>query len=174
MKKWQKSSTRSLTKSTKIELLKRVGELLLLSLPLLLISKINLYKVESITASIVGKILSIVGINNILFDTLGLSGRVVPALYVEGYVFGITNSCIGLYSSYLLIVLLIVFYRRMKRLIEFAALGVGALYFVNILRIVAIIVLITRFNIPIWIDNFVWLILSNGAVIIILLFYLND
>ncbi len=161
-------------KSTKIELLKKVGELLLLSLPLLLIKKIDLYSVELITASIVGKILSIVGINNILFDTLGLSGRIVPALYVEGYVFGITNSCIGLYSSYLLLVLLIVFYRGIKRVIGFATLGVGALYIVNILRIVATIVLITKFDMPIWIDNCIWLILLNGSVITILLFYLND
>lgn len=172
-KKVRKKSLKSQTKNTKIKIIKFLLKFFVLSLPILLIINLQWYSLEKLITNISSFLLTVVGIDNVMFDTMSLGGNTIPAIYVDGLVVNIDWACTGIRSTYLLFAMLFSFPLNLKKQFKFLGIGTISLFVVNILRIFLVTLLVINFNVPSSFENILWSTTLNITVFAVVLFYLK-
>ena len=174
-KKARKKSTKPETKNTLVEILFYFIKLFALSLPILLIINLQWYGLQKAFASITGFLLNLFGVENVLFDTIGSSLAVSPALYFmhKSMIVVIDFACTGIRSFYLLFALLFSLNWNPKKQIKYLATGALILFLVNVFRIFSVALLVYYFNIPELFENLLRTSMLNITVFLILLHYLK-
>ncbi|MFA5303537.1 MAG: hypothetical protein WC393_03295 [Candidatus Nanoarchaeia archaeon] len=148
-----------------------MAKFLLLSIPIILIVRIDLYFIQKIYALINNALLNILGIKTVFFDSFSSSG-LSPSIYFNQKIIRIDSACTGIRSFYLLFAMIFASNAALFKKFKYLMLGAYAIITVNILRVLVSSLLF--FNNLMGFDSIIWSISLNLAAFAVFYFFIKN
>ncbi|MFA5333830.1 MAG: hypothetical protein WC376_05035 [Candidatus Nanoarchaeia archaeon] len=144
---------------------------LLLSVPVILIVRMDLYFIQKIYAVINNALLNCLGIKTVFFDSFSSSG-LSPSLYFNQKIIRIDSACTGIRSFYLLFAMIFASNALLFKKFKYLMLGAYAIIIVNILRVLLSSVLF--FNDIMGFDSIIWSTSLNLTAFAVFYFFIKN
>lgn len=154
-----------------LEIFNYLIKFLILSLPIILIIRLDLYFIQLFYAFVNNFLLNILGLESVLFGSFSESG-ISPSLYFNQKVIRIDSACTGIRSFYFLFVMLFAFKAKLNKKFKYLLIGFLAIIIVNIIRI--LISSLLFFNGIIGFDSFIWATSLNLTAFIVVYFFTRN